>query len=277
MAVQYIKEKPSRTSTIDKGVRSGQRTFQVVAEPGDKEDTILAYTALPQVGSPHDALQMWCVKQSAKQQGNPKEWLATFDYSSEDQLSEDPRNDPAEIDWDGEIYTEPVFKDRDGNAIVNSAGDYFIDPSPSREKTHAIARIKKNFGVLPSWWITHRDATNNAPITIDGIPVGQGLARVYRPTASKEMERNGIKYREVTIEIHIHKNGWKLEPLDAGFRKIENGARVQITDANGDEPTTPVPLDGEGDVLSDPTPEDAVFLEFEVDDEIDFTVFPGVN
>lgn len=281
MAVQQVVERPGRSLTNDKGIVTAQRVFTIRAELGDKEDAIATWAgspSLPKVGQLHDVGLLWCIRANAKQTDKSAEWVYTADYSDEVEMAEDPTDDPVEIEWETEIYTEAVFKDKDDNAIVNSAGDYFIDPSPTREKSHLIAKVKKNVDVVPTWAITLRDVVNSAAVTIDGLSVGAGLALVKRLHISKVMTRNGIDYREVTFEVHIHKDGWAVKPLDAGFReKISNEMHQITNDGDGSEPTTPVPLDGSGRVLTDPTPSTAVFGTFNVYSTADLTQLPGIS
>ena len=63
-----------------------------------------------------------------------------------------------------------------------------------------------------------------------------------------------------------------------GFREIGYGGLVQIiNDGDGEEVTTPVLLDGNGAVLANPSPATAVFANYQVYEEKDFTVLPGVS
>ena len=84
--------------------------------------------------------------------------------------------------------------------------------------------------------------------------------------------------------MHLRLEGWRFQPLDAGFRYLVGGLPVQIkidsdgeVSSSGDEPTTPLPLNGSGDILSAPAPGTAVFRDFQVYNELDFTVLPGIT
>jgi hypothetical protein len=51
---------------------------------------------------------------------------------------------------------------------------------------------------------------------------------------------------------------------------------VIVNKGDTEEVTQPVPLDGAGDVLADPTPSTAIFGNFTIYDELDFSALPGV-
>lgn len=279
MAVLNIAEK-KRKAALRSGTLTASRVFQIKTDRGDKE-TVVA-SVLPSIGSQHDVLfNCFCVGVDIDLQENGVEWICNVQYNDERELGEDPTSDPVFVDWDGEIYTEAIFEDTNGEAITNSAGDYFVDPSPTKEKSHLIARVEANVPSVPAWLMTYRDVTNDAAIVVDGLSVSAGLAFIQRPKVSRKKYRNDYEYRTVNIDIHIHPDGWKLRPMDVGFREknaSDATQRDQITnDGDNEEPTTPVPLDGSGNALVDPTPSTVVFLEFDIHEEKDFSALPGIT
>ena len=280
MAVQagYPIEKP-RSASVSNGIITAKRVFQVKTARGDKENVVASHASIPKEGAVHDVFpNAYCIKVTIDQQDSGVEWIVTCEYSSERERNEDPEQDAVEFSWDGESYTEAIFQDISGNAIVNSAGDYFIDPSPTKEKTHLVARIESNQTSVPAWLLSYRDVVNDSNIVIDGIEIEAGLAMIRRPFVGKLESRNDISFRRVSYDVHIHPDGWKLRPMDVGFRQVSGTERVQVTnDGDDEEPTTPVPLDGNGNVLIDPQPDTCVFLEYTVYEEKDFTVLPGIE
>jgi hypothetical protein len=189
------------------------------------------------------------------------------------------------IDWNSEIYQEVVQFDIDGNAVLNSAGDYFIDPTPSRDAIHLIAKIQSNVASVPAYVISYQNAVNSGSVTIGGLVCGIGLVKIQRMVIGTREERGGVTFYKFSFEAHIHKEGWRLKPLDAGFRYLNySGLPVQIkidsdgdVSATGDEVTTPVPLDGAGGLLVSPSPATGVFGNFKIYDELDLTVLPGIS
>lgn len=279
MAIENIAEK-KRKASYRNGVLTATRNIQVKTAKGDNEHVVAI--ALPQVGAQHPSLLgCYCIGLDIDLQENGVEWLCAVEYSDERELSEDPTSDPVFVDWDGEIYTEAIFEDINNEAIVNSAGDYFVDPSPTKEKSHLIAHIEANVPSVPAWLMTYRDVVNDAVIVIDGLEIESGKAFIQRPKVSRKKHRNDYEYRTVNIDVHVHPDGWKLRPMDVGFREknsSDSSQRDQIkNDGDDEEPTTPIPLDGSGNVLSDPTPSTVVFLEFDIHEEKDFSALPGIT
>lgn len=278
MAATLYAKKPQKVKYED-GVLTATRPLQFKTARGDGPGVFVGHADLPREGASHpDFPGAFVVSISLDQEDDGVFWLATIQYSSEREKAEQPEFDPVEITWSGETYTEAIFQDIDGNAIVNSAGDYFIDPSPSRERTHAIAKISFNLAAVPAWIMTFRDVVNSSSITIDGITIGAGQAMIRRPEISKVKTRNEVSYREVSIDIHTHPDGFGLRPLDAGFReKADGGGRRQIRNADDEEPTTPVPLDGSGHVLENPSPSSVVYGNFQIYNDVDFSSLPGIS
>lgn len=283
MAVEsgFPKEK-ARKAKSQNGIVTATRTFQVKVARGDGELVVGNAPGIPREGSQHpELLTAYCTSVELDQQDNGVEWFVVCQYSSEREMNEDPTLDPVEISWDGEIYTEAIYEDINGDAIVNSAGDYFVDPSPTKEKSHLIASIVAQVSNVPAWVLTYRDVVNDSAITIDGLAVDARKAFIQRPQISKKQYRNDIEYRTISYDVHIHPDGWKLRPMDVGFRAknaTDATQRDQITnDGDGEEPTTPVPLDGSGNVLSNPTPSTVVFLDFDIHEEKDFSALPGIS
>jgi hypothetical protein len=267
-----------RTSSFDGGIWTRSRTWLVrTSVKTDREDVVSTATGLPAYADPHPADDSSYATTISYTQlaETPLAWNVTVGYSSERELATGPQNDEVLISWTSEIYQESIFRDYDGDAILNSAGDYFIDPSPTREATHLIAKIKANVLSVPSWVIDYQNAVNLNSVTIGGLVIGEKLAKVQRIEIGERQERNGVQFYELSYEVHIHRDGWRLKPLDAGFRELVGGVAVQIV-IDGEEPTTPVPLSG-GSLLNPATPSTAVFLDFQIYPELDLTVLPGIT
>jgi len=255
----------------------------------DGADTVSTATGLPAYGALYPnpvGASLWAktIAYGPYESDAPMLWLVTVGYTSERSLDPtDPKNDEVLISNTGEVYQERIQRDRNGDAILNSAGDPFVDPQPTKDSTHMIFRIRANFQSAPTWFISHQNAVNNTAITIDGLAVGQYLARVNRIEASEPKKRGAVSYKEVMLEIHVRREGWAIDTLDAGMReRIAEGAAAKkhITNDNGgdlEEITEPVPLDGTGLRLANPTPFNSVFLDFDVYDALDFTILPGVS
>lgn len=282
MAVTSIGEIiEARKGKNDKGVRSYSRQFLIqIDNESDNIFTVTAPPALPLVGHQYPLDPQALCKSVNAECKTALSWTYTAEYDTvQDDVQETDENDNKPwnafpiITWSSEIYQEAIYKDKDGEAIVNSAGDYFVDPAPTRDASHLIAQIKQKVQFVPSWVFSYQNAVNSGPITIDGLSVGTGLAKVQRISIGETQTNGFFHYREVTLEIHLHKDGWKLEPLDAGFRKLVDGKPVKVEGA-----TQPVLLDLAGDVLENPEdPSQAKYHEFKIYPELNFSSLPGVS
>lgn len=80
----------------------------------------------------------------------------------------------------------------------------------------------------------------------------------------------------MSMQITLNKDGWALQPLDAGFR-YRNGSGELVraySEGDGTDTTQPAPLDGSGGLLTNPTPATAVFGDFDVYPAFDFNLLP---
>lgn len=261
----------------------GARTYELVFDAIGTDGSDRAYAAgswsgVPSIGSAHpDDANAYCNRLSVRSAGreNPVLYTVTAFYSDKYELDTDPTDDTARAEWDGETYEQAVFADRNGDAILNSAGDAYIDPIPTRDQSRRVVTVQKKVASVPSWMLTYQDVVNDASFTLGGLSIGAGLAKLSPIRIGHPERRNGTAFYPLTMIFHLDKDGWPLRPLDAGFREVDgSGNVVNIQDANGDLVSTPVPLDGSGAVLEDPTPSNAVHNEHDVYDEADFSVLP---
>lgn len=279
MTVTLLGEDPAgQRGTNQRGTRTYTRVFKL--ETSEKTEGVYAVgsaAGLPLIGSPHPEDPFaYCVSLTPECNNPWKGWIATAEYSSAIELSENPHLDPVQITWSTEQYQEVAYKDRNGKAILNSAGDYFTDPPPMRDRSRPIVTVEKNMTTVPSWILSVADKVNTASFGLDGVTIGAGLAKVQRVTVGPKETRNGAPFRRVSLEIHLNADGWALEPLDAGYRhRNDDGELVKIVN-KGDQadPSAPVLLDGTGKVLEDPTTETAVYRTFNVYSTFNFALLP---
>jgi hypothetical protein len=243
---------------------------------------------------------MRCVRRRA---ANPHSegklsWRVTCEYSSEwGEISDNPLDDPAVTDWGVETFTRPVWVDRDGNAIVNSAGDPF-DPPAEMDDFRIVSRTRKNVSAVPTWIYSFQNAINSSSFTLDGVTVPAGTAKMTGIELGEWQERDSVAYRVLVMEMHHRGENsggagsgsgsttdpgsefepWDITLLDAGMREVTPGSggelRNIINAGDNSEVSSPVPLDGSGSALADPTPANAVYLSFSVYAERDFNYLP---
>jgi hypothetical protein len=199
-------------------------------------------------------------------------WVVTANYDSSFELTENPLFQPAAISWDGENFEEVAIFDRDGKAILNSAGDPF--ENLFRERTRRVVSIVKNVSAVPDWIINSEDAVNSAAFLVDGFSIPIGKAKLGAPRLGPWQLRNNTRFREMSMTMKLNKDGWTSQPLDAGFRYKDGNDRKIITNTDGTLPTSPVCLNGSGAVLANPSPTNAVFGSFNVYPAYDFNLLP---
>jgi hypothetical protein len=214
-------------------------------------------------------------------------WDVTAAFAVQENPGQDndnPLNDPVQIRWTSSLYTRPVIRDNDGDAIVNSAGDFF-DPPPEKTFVMWTANIQFNVSARPAGIRAYAGAVNNDAITIDGDAIAARRARVMGLDITEYQYRNDIPFKTVTVAIDCldddDPDGFDLVLLDQGFRTKVAGVLKDILIEDEDNewarPSSPVLLNGAGGQLGDPSPSSAVFLTFQVSKLRDLTYFPGVT
>lgn len=245
----------------------------------DDETTVLTASTLPFIGQTHpNDIASYCNSLTATNVGEtPYLWVVTATYSNEREGSSSPLDDPIEYQWSTEQYQRVADTDNNGQGIVNSAGDPF-DPPSMRDDSRRTVTITSNQPFVPAWVLSYQDAVNSSVCGIDGVTISAGLAKCQHVDVSPWRERNGISYRIVRLTIHISQDGWKLKLLDAGFRERDDDNKLKLitSESDGGQPPGPVLLNGNGAAILDPSPADAVFLEFSVYPELDFGALPGI-
>lgn len=273
----------NRTATTnDKGVTTSTRGYLFTASEVVSEFAIGNHASCPRIGSTHpDNAGLWAIGVSIENHEPYAGWRVVVNYSSEREFRDNPLDDPIRIGFDDEQFQKPLIKDEDGNAILNSAGDPY-DPPPLIDDCRIAANVTMNLPGIPSWWLTHKDCTNEDVFTIRGLSVPIGVAKLQRRSISDWQYRNGVAYMEVSLTIHFDEDGWNTKPLNAGFRRIYTGSGaaakrelITIENSDGDKeyPPAPVPLDENGVDLVDPTPETVTYGDFRGYKKKPFSVF----
>ena len=276
MTITYLGEVQG-PATNTKGSRSYTRAFKLqTSAKTEWAYHVGSHASLPVIGEvhPHDS-GAWCTTLNVDPSDPWKGWTVTAEYSTERELAETPTDDPADIVWGSEQFQKPAITNYAGEAIVNSAGDPF-DPPIMIDDSRPFVTISKNLSSVPVWVMTYQDAVNSSSFVVDGVTVGAGLAKMQNIAVSRPQSRNGTEYRTVTFTIHLQKQGWQSKVLDAGFRQIGYGGALENIRNPGDDelPAAPVPLDGAGAVLAEPTPATAVYRVDTVYESKDFSALP---
>ena len=257
----------SRSAKNVKGVRTYSETHQFVTDDRFQNDdgqwAIGSHASLPNIGdlrSAHFANtdpEAWCDSITPKCVSGYTGWDVTVTWTTENvardaagnpQNKSNPLAEPAFHDWSGEQFQRPAVEDVNGNMIGNAAGDLY-DPPEMIDDSRLVCRIEKNVAAVPAWLLNYQDAVNSVAFTVDGYPVPTGQAKFQRLQLSRVNVRNGVRYRVLRFELHMRAEGWRLRPLNAGFRKSD-GENITLSD--GTFPTAPVPLLPDGSDRLDP-------------------------
>lgn len=180
----------------------------------------------------------------------------------------------------GSTTTIPIYKDKDGDEIVNSAGDPL--EGAERESTEFVLTLTKSYADL-AWSSIAESRTN----TVNASEWNGSAARTwkasFRSAQKKEMtssDSNTTKvYWEVSWEFHYRAEGWVYEPWDVGFNQLvtsdgtpsaSGSKRAAILGADKKPVKSPVSLAG-GVAKGAGQPPDS--LTFHLYQESDFSVF----
>jgi len=261
-------ELPSgRTARNSKGARTYTRKFLVTSN--DKTDgpfEVGSTSGLPLIGSVHpEDANAFCVELTVENTEPYAGWTVTANYSDERVIDDNPTDDAAEINWGSEQFQKVAVVDRDGNLIVNSAGDLF-DPPAMIDDSRRVVTVSKNLATVPSWILDYQDAINSDTFTIDGISIGVGKAKMQAVTVGPKQRRNATVFRTVNFTIHLQRDGWALDILDAGYNRKDplDATKRQPITINGLLPSAPYPLNCSGAPLENPSPVNCVFRSFNV-------------
>lgn len=242
----------------------------------DDAVTIKDYASCPKIGDahPNDGDAYVRSVMARNEPFSKTVWNVEVGYSTESELSNSPYSEPAEITWSTEAYQRPYFKDQSNQGIVNSAGDPY-DPPVEGDDSRWVANVTKNVAAVPSWLTSYRDAVNSGAFTLDGLAIVAGAAKIMSVSIGKWEKRSVFWYRTVGLTIAIDGSGWAKSILDAGFREIMGTSRVNIkNDGDGEDITAPVPLDGSGAKLTNPSASNVVFRTHNIYPSKDFSVLP---
>lgn len=270
------------------GTRSYEELYRIITnDPFESAATIRAAVPLPYTPYPDDPVAVVKKRSARRADDSRLIWEVTVEYSYDSTEPEEPEANPLsrqpKIRWTSALVNKAVVRDIDGDAVVNSAGDYF-DPPPEADYPRWTATIQFNAATVPVGILSYAGARNNAAVVIDGVSVSEERARITSLDIGEVQEENGISFRSITLAVECRDDGddsFDLEPLDQGFR-FKDGTTLKdilIEDEDGkkNRPSAPVLLDGAGAVLANPSSSSAVFLNFVVVRSLDLTVFPGIE
>jgi hypothetical protein len=211
---------------------------------------------------------------SDPQAGDGCGWIVTVEYSAYDaaEFPLNPIDHPLKISWDSNRTQVPAEEDVNGDAIVNSAGDYFFDPPVMVDDSRWVLTIVRNEPTFdPDWADTYKDAINTDPF-FGRDPKTWKVASITSGDPIHDTD-SGTKdgwYYAVKYQFEHDPDGWDLKILDKGMRKLDQSTlkTIEVRDEKGEKISEPVLLDGSGNVLAKDA--DPYFVIFDYYKEVAF-------
>ncbi len=284
---------------------TSNRCFRVrTTNKTDGPAVIAASGLLPLPGASHPNLPHIARKCKPKRiDKSPYHWMWEVEYSDapiKEPQDPNPLNRPAVITGSARQYSKGILIDRDGNPIVNSAGDLY-DPIEIDDARWTV-KVKKNlpYNSLPS---IPNNVINQDPFTITqlGVTCDQETLKVSEQEIDDMKTElvviagvfSAITYRSYGFSLAYREEGWSYKTPDRGLRakypppsgslvssRIPNSNlyHIRILDANNASVRAQKPnfLDGTGHELApagspiDPTT--VVMNSFDVYQDYDFSI-----
>jgi len=276
-------------ANADKGVFKATVTFRMSVLPSGNlidslsETVANAFSAfLPIEGSVYPGRPfVTCRKVSCSMvEKGSYEYVAEYsdENSTEDKgTDENPLLDRPIIKPSAGIKTRAIHEDREGEGILNKAGDPIVQ---NIEDNTVGFKVSANVASLPFAVFGLRNTCNSAPITLtNGVTIDTNAARFILPDdyLSDAKVRNEVVYYVFSYIVDIDERDYHYgKPLNAGFRELVDGKLKKIVDASGSEVSQPAPLDDAGKKIAAPTPENVKFLTIKKYAEADYAWLPGV-
>lgn len=262
MAVVNVKPQWSRWSLERQGgYYVGLKSFSVLMEnPNDDPYLALTHADIPKENDPWSAsVPIRAIKVKAPERGNsPLIWIVEVEYNSTGiasyTVTDDPLQEPPEIEYDGIVYEEEMDTDVDGKAIVNRAGD------PYRgifgEKSDRILNYTRNEAVFNNPIAATYVGKVNKTAWLGALPRSVKCNFIK----AKQAWKNGIPYWVVAYQFQHRDPDWDVRPMNMGRRaRYNRGGQFKVEAIkleDGSQATDPVLLTAGGFPVLNPDAND---------------------
>ena len=248
------------------------------------QDAVVGFgLPIPYVSRHPDSVQYLCKRLKAKQEKNsPLHWTAEADFdtvpASPNQQEEEkpPMDRRAKFVWSTSKYQKAIDKTAESTprAILNSAGNYF-NPPPIKDVSHWTVDVTKNVAAVPTSVLSYPDRINSGTFTIQGISVAKNVAKIMGIRISDLQIEGETEYYVFSYTLEFDSDDkWRGKYLQQGLLQKSGSDRIPCVDKHGAPVRTPVPLDANGAQLSNPDPSNAVFTDYPIYFELDFSQLP---
>jgi hypothetical protein len=271
VAATYCKETWfGRTGAGSKdGKRRYSRIFQVFTDhPQDGPWVASSHPDIPRLHFPYitpneyDLLAI-CVDVAPKQnEESPEIWEVNCSFETPDAItmgesapgpsqgtspggqSPPPTDDPPKVSYNANRFTEPVDKDKDGDPIVNTAGDRIT--GLVKDASRPILRIVRKLRTFDA------DQFDTYANTVNDAPWKGREARTYKcePITADRDQRAGVFFWLATFSFSYNEDTWDYRYYNAGFNELRGGIKRLIKDAHGQTYSEPSFLKLNGEELA---------------------------
>ncbi len=132
------------------------------------------------------------------------------------------------IKWESTREMFPSLVDHNGKFAANTAGDYFGAFEVEVQLKKFFFSMNYATNNFPQWAFFLDGAVNSTDITILGVVMPPGTAKLYVPEGPLEPTvENGYAYFQVNYEIHFNPMGWQSNLWNVGFQELK------YTDSSG--------------------------------------------
>lgn len=135
--------------------------------------------------------------------------------------TENPLLRPVRYSLEWASKTKIAEKDKDGNPMVNSAGDKFDPPVEVDDARPVLVATKNmdgdNLGAIIALAIEYKNAVNTGSF----FGAGTRQAKVESITSGDLMEENGFRYYAVVFRIQFDSDTWDFSIVDKGTQVLE--------------------------------------------------------
>jgi hypothetical protein len=179
-------------------------------------------------------------------------------YINDIVVFDNPLSEPDKIEWGGAEGTEPYFIDQDDpqKPVVNTAGQPF-EMFLERDKSSLTVTVTRNLASFPgATAFAYIDTVNSADITVDGVTIPAGSAKMGLISCGPEQVRNGTTYREVKYPMKLRPT-WDDVIDSYGLQEKVSGKLRPIVDGTNLPVSKPWPLNEDGTKKTNP--DDAAF------------------
>jgi hypothetical protein len=279
-----VREIRNEVQYNDDGTTNITRTWLVQYSDTDFAPNLTTLTNLVSVArwDSHPDITECVAKRKSVRMTDIGLWEITVDYDNKttpadkqeaQDKTQDPTLKPPIFKFGSVKGTKTVNVDTVGNAVVNSAGMPFENglEIPWCHPTIQITTYKNSFDFTKV--STFVNSINQAAWVVSALPFTFAANTVLctEYTFSSVFEQNAY-YWQVDITLEYDPEGWNpVKILDCGTHtKGEPGGKPQpiLSDDGTSGVTSPIPLDGNGEVLDPDAP--AEYLPFVPYTEVDF-------